>query len=73
MRRKEEHISRKVSRADIGWRRKRIRPKTRWKDDLRNTGLRAGEETNRAMWRTKMSRRPYMMGKARGRERCDRE
>ena len=37
---------------------KRGRPKTRWKDacqrDLKSTGLRAGEETDRAMWRRKI-------------------
>ena len=55
MRRDGEHILRKVSRADIPGKRKRGRPKTRWKDacqrDLKSTGLRAGEETDRAMWR----------------------
>ncbi len=70
----EEHILRKVLRMDIPGKRKRGRPKTRWKDtcqrDLKSTGLRAGEET---MWRRKIIsyrayRRPYMMGKARGKE-----
>ena len=50
MRRDGEHILRKVLRADIPGKRKRGRPKTKWKD-LKSTGLRAGEETDRAMWR----------------------
>ena len=58
MRRDGEHILRKVLRADIPGKRKRGRPKTRWKDacqrDLKSTGLRAGEETDRAMWRRKI-------------------
>ena len=58
MRRDGEHILRKVMRADIPGKRKRGRPKTRWKDacqrDLQSTGLRAGEETDRAMWRRKI-------------------
>ena len=48
MRRDGEHILRKVLRADIPGKRKRGRPKTRW------TGLRVGEETDRAMWRRKI-------------------
>ena len=59
MRRDGEHILRKVLRADIPGKRKRGRPKTRWKDacqrDLKSTGLRAGEETDRAMWRRKIT------------------
>ena len=51
-------LLRKVLRADIPGKRKRGRPKTRWKDvcqrDLQSTGLRAGEETDRAMWRRKI-------------------
>ena len=58
MRRDGEHILRKVLRADIPGKRKRGRPKTRWKDtcqrDLKSTGLRAGEEMDRAMWRRKI-------------------
>ena len=58
MRRDGEHILRKVLRADIPGKRKRGRPKTRWKDacqrDWQSTGLRAGEETDRAMWRRKI-------------------
>ena len=58
MRRDGEHILRKVLRADIPGKRMRGRPKTRWKDacqrDLKSTGLRAGEETDRAMWRRKI-------------------
>ena len=58
MRRDGEHILRKVLRTDIPGKRKRGRPKTRWKDacqrDLKSTGLRAGEETDRAMWRRKI-------------------
>ena len=58
MRRDGENIPRKVLRADIPGKRKRGRPKTRWKDvcqqDLKSTGLRAGEETDRAMWRIKI-------------------
>ena len=41
-------------RTDIPGERKRGRPKTRRKDacqrDLKSTGLRAGEETDMAMW-----------------------
>ena len=59
MRRDGEHILRKVLRADIPGKRKRGRPKTRWEDagqrDLKSTGLRAGEETDRAMWRRKIT------------------
>ena len=58
MRRDGEHILRKVLKADIPGKRNRGRPKTRWKDacqrDLKSTGLRAGEETDRAMWRRKI-------------------
>ncbi len=58
-RRDEEHRLRKVLRADIQGKRKRGRPKTRWKDarqrDMKSTGLRVGEETDRAMWRRKIS------------------
>ena len=59
MRRDGEHILRKVLRAVIPGKRTRGRPKTRWKDacqrDLQSTGLRAGEETDRAMWRRKIT------------------
>ena len=58
MRRDGEHILRRVLRADIPGKRKRGRPKTRWKDacqrDLKSTEMRAGEETDRAMWRRKI-------------------
>ena len=58
MRRDGEHKLRKVMRAVIPGKMKRGRPKTRWKDacqrDLQTTGLRAGEETDRAMWRRKI-------------------
>ena len=58
MTRDGEHILRRVLRADILGKRKRGRPKTRWKDacqrHLKHTGLRAGEETDRAMWRRKI-------------------
>ena len=58
IRRDGEDIPRKVLRADIPGKRKRGRPKTRWKDacqrDLKSTGLRAGEETDREMWRRKI-------------------
>ena len=58
MRRDGEHILRKVLRAYIPGKRKRGRPKTNWKDacqwDLKSTGLRAGEEADRAMWRRKI-------------------
>ena len=54
-----EHILRKVLRAYISGKIKRGRPKTRWKDacqrDLKSTGLRAGEETDRAMWRREIT------------------
>ena len=56
----EEHILRKVLRTDIPGKRKRGHLKTRWKDtcqrDLKSTGLRAGEERDRAMWIRKVSR-----------------
>ena len=77
MRRDGEHILRKVLRAYLPGKRKGGRPKTRWKDeyacqrDLKSTSLRAGEDTDRAMWRWKIcshKRRPYMIGKARGKE-----
>ena len=59
MRRDEEHLMRKVLRTDVPGKRKRGQPKARWKDackrDLKSTGLRAGEETDRAMWRRKIS------------------
>ena len=55
MRKDGEQILWKVLKADIPGKRKRGRPKTRWKDacqrDLKSTGLRAGEETDREMWR----------------------
>ena len=58
MRRDGEHILRKVLRSDIPGKRKRGQPKTSWKDacqrDLKSTGLRAGKETDRAMWRRKI-------------------
>ena len=60
-RRDEEDIGllRKLLMADIPGKRKRGLPKTRWKDacqrDFKSTGLRAGEETDRAMWRRKSS------------------
>ena len=58
MRRDGEHILRRVLRADILGKTKRGRPKTRWKDacqrDLKSTGLRGGEEADRAMWRRKI-------------------
>ena len=57
-RRDGEHILRKVLRADIPGKRMRGRPNTRWKDacqrDSQSTGLSAGEETDRAMWRRKI-------------------
>ena len=78
MRRDGEHILRKMLRADIPGRRKRGRPKTIWKDagqrDLKSTGLRAGEETGEGDVEKKdhqLYRRPYMMGKARGKEEED--
>ena len=46
-------------RTDIPGKRKIGPPKIRWKDacqrDMKSTGLRAGEETDRAMWRRKIS------------------
>ena len=58
MRRDGEHILGEVLKADIPGKRKRGRPKTRRKDAckkyLKSTGLRAGEETHRAMWRRKI-------------------
>ena len=77
IRRDEEHIPRKVLRTDIPGKRKIGRPKTRWKDAYQRSRLekywaRAGEETERAMWRRKICsyiyRRLYMMGKAWGKE-----
>ena len=59
IRRDDEHILRKVLRADIPGKRKRGRPKTRRKGacqrDLKSTGLRVGEETDMAMWRRKIT------------------
>ena len=53
----EERIQRKVLRADIPGKRKKGQLKTRSKDacqrNWESTGLRAGEETGRAMWRRK--------------------
>ena len=50
----EEHILRKVLKTDIPGERKRGRPKTRRKDacqrDMKNMGLRTGEEMVRATW-----------------------
>ena len=55
MRRDEEDILREVLITDIPGNKMIRRPKTRWKDAcqqyLKSTGLRAGEETDRAMWR----------------------
>ena len=73
MRRDGEHILRKVLRADIQGKRKRGRPKTRWKDAcqryLKSTGLREGRGDGQGDVEKKdhqLYRRPYMMGKARG-------
>ena len=59
MRRDGEHILRSVLWTDTRGKWKRGRPKTRWKDtcqrDMKNTGLRAGEEMDRATWRMKIS------------------
>ena len=58
MRRDKEHILRKVLGTDVSGKKKSGRPKTRWKDacqrDLKSAGQRAGEETDRAMWRRKI-------------------
>ena len=58
MMRDGEHILKKVFRTDKPGKRKKGRPKTRWKDacqqDLKSTGLRAGDEMDRAMWRRKI-------------------
>ena len=58
MRRDEEHILKRVLRTNTPGKRKMGRPKTRWKDvcqrDLKSTGPRAGEETDRALWRRKI-------------------
>ena len=52
-----------VLRRTSPWKGRRGRPKTRWKDacrqDLKSTGLRAGEETDRAMWRRKIRGQDY--------------
>ena len=57
--RDDERILRKVLRTNVPGKMKIGQPKTRWKDackqDLKSTGLRAGEETDRAMWRRKIS------------------
>ena len=77
MRRDGEHILRKVLRADIPGKMKRGRPKTRWKDacqrDLKSTGLRteSGRGDGQGDVEKKdhqLYRRPYMMGKDRGKE-----
>ena len=55
-RRNEEHIHRKVLRADIPYtgERKTVQPNARWKDgchrDMKRTGLRAGGEFDREIW-----------------------
>ena len=55
-RRNEEHIHRKVLRADIPYtgERKTVQPNARWKDgchrDMKRTGLRAGGELDRETW-----------------------
>ena len=58
MRRYEELILRKVSRTDKPGKMKRGRPITRWNDacqcDVESTGLRAGEEMDRAPWSWKI-------------------
>ena len=61
MRTDGEHIGpllRKVLRADIPGKRKIGRPETRWNDAcqryLKSTGLRAGEEMDKEMWRRKI-------------------
>ena len=58
MRRDEEHTLRKVLRMDLAEKRKRGRLKTRWKDacqrNIKSTGLRAGEEKDRATCRRKI-------------------
>ena len=58
MRRYEELILRKVSRTDKPGKMKRGRPITRWNDacqcDVESTGLRAGEEMDRAPWSRKI-------------------
>ena len=73
----EAPILRKVLTTDTLGKRKTGQPKTIEKDafqrDLESTGLRAGEETDRAMWRRKISshtgdptfweKTPYMVGK----------
>ena len=50
-----KHTLREVQRTDVPG--KKGRPKTRWKDvcqqDLKSTGLRAGEEMDRATWSRK--------------------
>ena len=50
----EGHVLRKVLKTDIPGERKRGRPKTRRKDacqrDMKNMGLRTGEEMVRATW-----------------------
>ena len=74
MRRDGEHILRKVLRADTPGKRKIGRPKTRWKDacqrDLKST---VQTESGRGDGQGDVEkkdhqsyRRPYMMGKARG-------
>ena len=58
MRRDKEHILRKVLTTDIPGKWKRGRPKTRRQDacqrDMISTGMRAGEEIDRATWRRKI-------------------
>ena len=58
LRRHEGRILRKVLRKDVPGKRYRLCPKTRWKDacqrNSKSTGLRAGEEMDRTMWRRKI-------------------
>ena len=75
MRRDGEHIMRKVLKADIPGKRKRGRPKTRCKDacqrDLKKYWTESGRGDEQGDVEKKdhqLYRRPYMMGKARGKE-----
>ena len=58
MRRDEEHILGKVLKTDMPGKMMKGRHSTRWKDscqrDLKSTGPRAGDDSDRATWRRKI-------------------
>ena len=59
-RRKEDYIGKRVERIEIGGRRKRGRPKTRWRDrvgeDLQKKGWRQQDSLDRKEWRRRIKK-----------------